>query len=59
MVHVFKGEAVLRKPFPLLCRDCAANAAPECVNAAMEVLNAPAEVLNTSLEDTNVAHEKP
>ena len=50
-VHVFKNDA-LRKPFPLLHRDCTANAAPVYISAATEVLNA-------APEDTNAAHEKP
>ena len=51
-VHVFKNDAALRKPFPLLRRDCAANETRICLNAATEVLNA-------APEDTNAAHEKP
>ena len=51
-VHIFENDAALQKPFPLLCRDCATNAAPVCINAATEVLNA-------APEDTNAVHEKP
>ena len=51
-IHVFKNDAALRKPFPLLRRDCAANTVPVCINAATEVLNA-------APEDTNTAHKKP
>ena len=58
-VHVFKNDAALRKPFPLLRRNYAANAAPVCINAATEVLNAAPEDKRSSRKTVNAAHEKP
>ena len=57
-VHVFKNDAVLRKPFPLLHRDCTANAAPECLNTAPKDANAIPEDANAALENINAAHGK-
>ena len=47
-VHVFKNDAALQKPFPLLRRNCATNTAPVCINAAMEVLNAAPKDANAA-----------
>ena len=50
MVYVFKNDAALQRPFPLLCCNCATNTALVCINAATEVLNAASEDTNAALK---------
>jgi len=57
MMCILKSDAAFHKPFPLIYRISATNAAPQDLNEAVEYISKAPKVLNETSEDLHKPHK--